>query len=124
MNGCAESDGMVWGEGCASVVLQARSDAHRAYSQLSGVATNRTSTLSPIGFADAHLMGKAACEALSISGVAREEVAFTHVSAVPVSFNSHLMMPHLSLTHGCCHRCMLWAVQPQTVLKCREFPVK
>eukprot|EP00656_Telonema_subtile_P011623 TRINITY_DN15761_c0_g1_i1.p1 TRINITY_DN15761_c0_g1~~TRINITY_DN15761_c0_g1_i1.p1 ORF type:complete len:638 (-),score=66.32 TRINITY_DN15761_c0_g1_i1:282-2195(-) len=75
------ADGMVAGEACGVVVLRNAQDPTNAIS-FTGYASNSTSSLLPIGFADPDAMVEPISVACARAGIEASNVAVTHVHAM------------------------------------------
>ena len=75
------ADGLVLGEGCATVVLQklAPSDGKAVYATIGGTCSHDTSTLLPAEFVDPSAMQEATEQALKCDNLSSARVKFAHL---------------------------------------------
>ena len=72
------ADGMVWGEACIALVLQAEAPEENAYVTVLASATNCNNALSPSGFVAAGMIQAAAEDALALAGITPQQLAACH----------------------------------------------
>ena len=72
------ADGMVWGEACSALVLQAEAAEENAYATVLPSAANCNNALSPSGFVAADMIQAAAEDALALAGITAQQLAACH----------------------------------------------